>query len=105
MFRIIPGVREIRESVDTVVQLLGQLMVSVVDRALVFPICLAGSMSDDPGRRELCKTRIQHLDGSIGNVVQTRLVMEAIWQKRDATGEAVDFREAARERSLNLLLI
>lgn len=96
---------EIGESVGAIVRLLDQLPPSEIDRALVYPICLAGSMSDDSGRRDFCKGRLQHLDGSIGNLMQTRLVMEAVWQKRDVTGGTVDFRETIRERGLNLLLI
>jgi len=99
------GVAEIGESVETIIRLLDQLTSSEIDRTLVFPICLAGSMSDDSSRREFCKGRLQHLDGSIGNLMQTRLVMEAIWHKRDVNGGAVDFRETIRERGLDLLLI
>ncbi|KAF5382023.1 hypothetical protein D9615_004431 [Tricholomella constricta] len=100
-----PGVAEIRESVETIVRLLHQLTSSEIDRALVFPICLAGSMSDVSAHRDFCKGRLQHLDGSIGNLMQTRLVMEAVWQKRDVKGGPVDFRDTIRERGLNLLLI
>ncbi|KAF8071856.1 fungal-specific transcription factor domain-containing protein [Lyophyllum atratum] len=100
-----PGVHEIGDSVETIIHLLDKLGSSEIDRTLVFPICLAGSMSDDSSRRDFCKGRLQHLDGSIGNLMQTRLVMEAVWQKRDVSGAAVDFRETIRERGLNLLLI
>ncbi|KAH0585252.1 hypothetical protein H2248_008495 [Termitomyces sp. 'cryptogamus'] len=100
-----PGVAEIRESVETIVRLLDQLTPSEVDRALVFPICLAGSLTDDTDRRDFCKNRLQHLDDSIGNLMQTRLMMEAVWQQRDFSGIAVDFRETVRERNPNLLLI
>ncbi|KAG5638486.1 hypothetical protein H0H81_012418 [Sphagnurus paluster] len=99
------GVAEIGESVETVVGLLHQLPSSELDRALVFPICLAGSMSDVSGHRDFFKARLQHLDGSIGNLMQIRLVMEAVWQKRDVNGGPVDFRQTIRERGLNLLLI
>ncbi|GLB40340.1 putative fungal specific transcription factor [Lyophyllum shimeji] len=100
-----PGVQEIGESVETIIRLLDEVRPSEIDRTMVYPICLAGSMSDDSSRREFCKGRLQHLDGSIGNLMQTRLVMEAIWQKRDVNCGVVDFRETIRERGLNLLLI
>ncbi|KAG6851141.1 hypothetical protein H0H93_001021 [Arthromyces matolae] len=100
-----PGVAEIRESVEAVVRYLDQLTTSDVDRALVFPICLAGSLTDDSNRRDFFKSRLQHLDDSIGNLMQTRLVMEAVYQKRDVSGVAVDLRDTIRERGPNLLLI
>ncbi|KAJ7170903.1 fungal-specific transcription factor domain-containing protein [Mycena crocata] len=100
-----PGVPEISTSVGIIVQYLGQLPSSEVDRALVFPICLAGCMTDDSTWREFLKGRLQVLDQSLGNLMRTRLLMEAVWQKRDVSGATVDWRETMRERGLNLLLV
>ncbi|KAJ7285217.1 fungal-specific transcription factor domain-containing protein [Mycena rebaudengoi] len=100
-----PGVPEISNSVGMIVQYLGQLPSSEVDRALVFPICLAGCMTDDSSWRELFKGRLQALDESLGNLLRTRLLMEAVWQKRDVSGVTVDWRETMRDRGLNLLLV
>ncbi|KAJ7364325.1 fungal-specific transcription factor domain-containing protein [Mycena albidolilacea] len=100
-----PGVPEISNSVGVIVQLLGQLPPSEVDRALVFPICLAGCMTDDSNWRDFLKGRLQALDESLGNLMRTRLLMEAVWQKRDISGVTVDWRETMRERGLNLLLV
>ncbi|KAJ7455229.1 fungal-specific transcription factor domain-containing protein [Mycena galericulata] len=100
-----PGVPEISTSVGIIVQYLGQLPSSEVDRALVFPICLAGCMTDDSTLREFLKGRFQALDESLGNLMRTRLLMEAVWQKRDVSGATVDWRETMRERGLNLLLV
>ncbi|KAJ7476037.1 fungal-specific transcription factor domain-containing protein [Mycena latifolia] len=100
-----PGVPEISNSVGVIVQYLGQLPSSEVDRALVFPICLAGCMTDDSTWREFLKGRLQSLDESLGNLMRTRLLMEAVWQKRDVSGATVDWRETMRERGLNLLLV
>ncbi|KAJ7762010.1 fungal-specific transcription factor domain-containing protein [Mycena maculata] len=100
-----PGVPEISTSVGVIVQYLGQLPLSEVDRALVFPICLAGCMTDDSSWREFLKGRLQALDESLGNLMRTRLLMEAVWQKRDVSGMTVDWRETMRERGLNLLLV
>jgi hypothetical protein len=96
---------EISECVEIIVRLLDQLPSSDVDRALMFPICLAGCMTNDSTRRDFFKGRLQLLDGSIGNVMQTRLVMEAVWQKRDVNGGAVELRDTVRERGLSLLLV
>ncbi|KAF8896476.1 fungal-specific transcription factor domain-containing protein [Infundibulicybe gibba] len=100
-----PSVPEIGSSVDVVVQLLNQLQPSEVDRTLLFPICLAGSMTNDLTRREYLKRRLLMLDESIGNVRQTRLTMEAVWQKRDVSGGPIDMRETIRDHGLNLLLV
>ncbi|KAJ7158512.1 fungal-specific transcription factor domain-containing protein [Mycena filopes] len=100
-----PGVPEISTSVGTIVQYLRQLPASEVDRALVFPICLAGCMTDDSSWRDFLKGRLQGRDESLGNLMRTRLLMEAVWQKRDISGMTVDWRETMRERGLNLLLL
>ncbi|KAF7328044.1 Zn(2)-C6 fungal-type domain-containing protein [Mycena kentingensis (nom. inval.)] len=100
-----PGVPEISTSVSTIAQYLSQLPSSEVDRALVFPICLAGCMTDDSNLREFLKGRLQARDQSLGNLMRTRLLMEAVWQRRDVSGSTVDWRETMRERGLNLLLV
>ena len=51
------------------------------------------------------KGRIRGLNESYGNLLQTRRLMEAVWQKRDVGGKEVDIRETLREQGLNLLLI
>lgn len=62
-------------------------------------------MTDDSAKRDFLKSRLQAQDESIGNLMQTRALMESVWQKRDVNGGAVDWREAIQERRLNLLLI
>lgn len=88
-----------------IMQFLSQLPPSEVDRSLVFPICLAGCMTDDAVQRDVLKGRLQAQDESIGNLMQTRALMETVWQKRDARGGVVDWRETMRERGLVLLLV
>ncbi|KAF7328049.1 Zn(2)-C6 fungal-type domain-containing protein [Mycena kentingensis (nom. inval.)] len=95
---------KINTSVSMIVQHLSQLPSSEVDRALVFPICLAGCMTDDAGQREFLKGRLLALDQSVGDLMRTRLLMEAVWQKRDVDGPKVDWREVMRDHGLNLLL-
>lgn len=99
------GAAEIRESVDKTVELLTTVRPSDVDRAFVLPICLAGSMSDDPSYRNIFQERLRDLDGNIGNVIQARHVMEAVWRKRDVSPGTIDFRETLRDQSPKLLLI
>lgn len=102
-----PAVAEISTSVEAISQFLNQLPPSEVDRSLVFPICLAGCLTDDHGHREMYKARLQGQDESIGNLLQTRAIMETVWQRRDVQGglTAVDWRETTRERGMNLLLM
>ncbi|KAG6813965.1 hypothetical protein H0H92_005220 [Tricholoma furcatifolium] len=101
-----PGVPEIEASVETIIRLIGKLARSEFDRALVFPLCLAGSLTNDSNLRNFCKGRLQYLDNyNMGHLMPTRLVMETVWQKRDVGGVAVDVRETIQERGSNLLLI
>jgi len=100
-----PGVPEISASVGNILHLLAQLPLSDIDRSLVFPICFAGSMTDDSTRRDFFKGRIRGLNESFGNLLQIRRLMEVVWQKRDLGGKEVDVRETLREQGLNLLLI
>jgi hypothetical protein len=102
-----PAVPEISASVETILQLLNQLPPSEVDRSLVFPICVAGCLTDNPGHREIYKARLQGQDENIGNLLQTRVIMETVWQRRDVHAglAAVDWRETVRERGMNLLLM
>ncbi|KAH8831449.1 fungal-specific transcription factor domain-containing protein [Flagelloscypha sp. PMI_526] len=100
-----PGVTEIRNCVNNIVHLFDQLPTSIADRALVLPICLAGCMAEDSRQRDTFKGRLERQDECIGNVMKTRLVMEAVWQKRDINGGTVDWRDVLQEREYNLLLI
>jgi len=100
-----PAVPEISASVGAIMQLMNQLPASDVDRSLVFPICIAGCLTDDPVHRNTLSGRLQARDQSIGNLLHTRAVVETVWQKRDAHGTTVDWRETLRERGRNLLLV
>ncbi|KAK7463447.1 hypothetical protein VKT23_006798 [Stygiomarasmius scandens] len=100
-----PGVPDIGASVESIVQLIRQLPPSDADRAIVFPICIAACMTDDSSRRDFLKGRFQAQDENIGNLMRTRLLMEAVWQSRDVKGGTVDWRETMRERNLNILLV
>jgi len=86
-------------------RLMNQLPASEVDRSLIFPICIAGCLTDDPMNRSTLSGRLQGQDQSIGNLLQTRAVMETVWQKRDSHGGTVDWREILREQGRNLLLV
>lgn len=90
---------------ETIAQLIHQLLPSNTDRVIVFPICLAACMTDDSIHRDRLKRRLQAQDESIGNVMKVRLLMEAVWQRRDVQGGTVDWRETMQDQGLNLLLL
>jgi hypothetical protein len=90
---LITGVPEITKSIDVVVQLLNRLPVSNIDRSLIFPIYLAGCLTEDPMKREFLKARLQRQDDSFGNTNQTLRVMETAWQRRDSRGGPVGWQE------------
>ncbi|KIY69100.1 hypothetical protein CYLTODRAFT_421025 [Cylindrobasidium torrendii FP15055 ss-10] len=100
-----PGAPEISAGVMNVMRLLQNLAPSEFDRNLTFPICLAGCMSDESTQRDMLKARLQAQNDTIGNLLRTRAVMEAVWQSRDTRGCAVDWKNTLRERCTNLLLI
>jgi hypothetical protein len=90
---LITGVPEIMKSVDIVVQLLNRLPVSNIDRCLVFPICLAGCLAEDPRKREFLKARLQGQHDGCGNTDEALRVMETSWQRRDDRGGPVEWQE------------
>jgi len=101
----VPGVPEISASVDVITKLFNRLPPSEVDRSLVFPLCITGCMTDNRARRDLMKGRLQAQDENIGNILQARALMEAVWRRRDAGACAVDWREFMHNDGLNLLLV
>lgn len=100
-----PGVPEIVNSIDVIVQLLNRLPVSNIDRCLVFPICLAGCLVDDPMKREFLKTRLQGRHDGFGNTNQALRVMQTAWQKRDSQGGAVEWQDLLHIQGRYLLLL
>lgn len=100
-----PGVSEIVNSIDVIIQLLNQLPVSNIDRCLVFPICLAGCLVDDPMKREFLKTRLQSQHDGFGSTNQTLRVMQTAWQKRDSQGGTVEWQDLLHIQGRYLLLL
>ncbi|KAJ8597306.1 hypothetical protein M405DRAFT_724673 [Rhizopogon salebrosus TDB-379] len=98
-----PGVPEIKTSVDIVVQLLNQLPASNIDRCLIFPICLAGCLTEDPMKREFLKARLQGQHDGFGNTNQALRVMETAWQRKDSRGGPAEW-QAMLHRHLLLLV-
>ncbi|KAI6042544.1 fungal-specific transcription factor domain-containing protein [Pisolithus marmoratus] len=88
-----PGVPEITQSVDVIIQLLHQLPVSTMDRGLLFPIYLAGCLTDDGVQRDALRTRLLGIQDGFRNVHQTIGVLETAWHRRDNRGGAVEWRD------------
>jgi hypothetical protein len=105
MLMTITGVPEIVNSIDVIVQLLNRLPVSNIDRCLVFPICLAGCLADDPMKREFLKSRLQSQHDGFGNTNQTLRVMQTAWQKRDNQGGKVEWQDLLHIQGRYLLLL
>ncbi|KAF8134962.1 fungal-specific transcription factor domain-containing protein [Boletus edulis] len=101
----IPGVPEIIQSIEVITQLVHQLPMSALDRTLVFPICLAGCLTDDPAKREIFKMRLVGQQSVFGNVHQALMVMETAWQRWDTRGGAVEWRDLLHVQGRNLLLL
>jgi hypothetical protein len=98
-------VSEIVNSIDVIIQLLNRLPVSNIDRCLVFPICLAGCLVDDPMKREFLKTRLQSQHDGFGSTNQTLRVMQTAWQKRDSQGGTVEWQDLLHIQGRYLLLL
>jgi hypothetical protein len=100
-----PGVPEIIQSIDNITHLMRQLPMSALDRTLVFPICLAGCLTDDTLRREVFKARLVGQQSHFGNVHQVLTVVETAWQRRDTGRGTVDWRDLLHVQGRTLLLL
>ncbi|KAI6123527.1 fungal-specific transcription factor domain-containing protein [Pisolithus croceorrhizus] len=100
-----PGVPEIMHSVDVIVQLLRQLPVSIMDRGLMFPIYLAGCLTDDAVQRDVLRTRLLGIQDGFRNVHQTVQVLETVWHRRDSRGGAVEWRDLLQVQGRHRLLL
>ncbi|KAH7106314.1 fungal-specific transcription factor domain-containing protein [Auriculariales sp. MPI-PUGE-AT-0066] len=101
-----PRVPEVIDAVATIVDALKHLPASLYDRSLVFPICLAGVMTNDPMHREFLRGRLSMHDTTVGNVGECRMLMEAVWERRDKYGEpAPDWIQVMQDLNMNLLLV
>ena len=81
------------------------LPASEIDRSLVFPLCFAGCMTDDPALRRYFGDRLKAMDGPVGNCGKAMLLMEAVWSRRDNLGLVMSWRDVMRETQLELLLV
>ena len=105
---------EITNSVDQLLKLLNELTPSAYDRTLVFPLFLAGCMTDNQMVREVIKHRLFMQDATMGNILLAQTVMEEVWARRAAIVRATpigehpvlgDWRQCLRMQWASLLLV
>ncbi|KAG8875875.1 hypothetical protein FRB97_004670 [Tulasnella sp. 331] len=103
-----PDVKEIKDAVAETVSAFEHLQASTTDRSLVFPIALAGCMTDNPDYRLYLVSRLKALgkEGeAVGNTKSCLQLMEAVWKKRDeGSSRNVDWIDTMREKGWSLLL-
>jgi len=105
-----PDVKEIKQAVQETVEAFQNLQASDVDRSLVFPIALAGCMTDNTVYRSYLEGRLKALGKqgeAVGNTKSCLQLMYAVWAKRDAEGgpRVVDWIDTMKEMGWSLLLV
>ncbi|EKM58499.1 uncharacterized protein PHACADRAFT_193620 [Phanerochaete carnosa HHB-10118-sp] len=108
-----PGVPEIVKATNTILDYTQLLGPSHFDRAMIFPLVLAGCMSDDPLIRELAKGRLGwHRDDFYnGSMSQARTFVDYVHNRRQAVRHShranvtIDWRECMRERWSAITLV
>ncbi|KAI0368789.1 hypothetical protein BV20DRAFT_947406 [Pilatotrama ljubarskyi] len=110
-----PGVPEIMNSVEQTMKLLNELPPSKYDRAVIFPLFLAGCMTNILMVREVVKHRFFMQDATMGNIMLAQTVMENVWGQREAITRSQrpgehpmpfgDWRDGLRMQWASLLLI
>lgn len=93
------------QSVDVVIQLLRQLPGSVMDQGLLFPIYLAGCLTDDAVQQDALRTRLLGIHDGFRNVHQAVRVLEAVWHRRDNRSGAVEWRDLLHVQGRHRLLL
>ena len=107
------GVPEIANHVSILADLFRRLPVTDHDRAVVFPMCLVGAITEEPILRDHLTHRCAaHNDDNVGNMYQIRTYLGSTWSRRQQAvnmhhrrGVPVEWRECMRDRWSNLLLV
>ena len=87
------------------VPILYRLTPSATDRSIVFPMFMAACMTNDRHQREYLKNRLQMPDSFVGSLPQLCMVLDGVWQTRDAGRKGVEIREIIKDINLALLLV
>ncbi|KAG8881306.1 hypothetical protein FRB98_004418 [Tulasnella sp. 332] len=100
-----PAVREISESVASLITAICAIRTTDLDRSLAFPITLGGCLTDKPEEREFFAERLSAQGSAVGNGSQAKMLMETVWKRRDAGEKGVCWRETMKEMGFDLLLV
>lgn len=100
-----PTVQETFDAVLSTHNALLSVPSATVDRSLVFPLCIAGCMTDDLQLREFFADRLQAMDGPVGNSGKTLQLMRTVWSRRDQNHPVTAWRDVMRDSKLELLLV
>ncbi|KAI0264349.1 fungal-specific transcription factor domain-containing protein [Gloeopeniophorella convolvens] len=102
-----PGVPEIQNALNNILNLLALMPMGRMDLGLVLPLAFAGFMADAPAARDMLRKRLRHVGAQTGsaNIRQIETVMLDVWARRDAGRREVEWRELMQERGLTLMMI
>ncbi|KAG8960786.1 hypothetical protein FRC00_014167 [Tulasnella sp. 408] len=106
-----PDVQDIKVAVQATIEAFRALQASDFDRSLVFPITLAGCMTDIKENRAYLESRLLQLGPkgqAVGNSASCLKLMQAVWRKRDQqlTGSrVVDWIDTMNDLGWCLLLV
>ncbi|KIY43974.1 hypothetical protein FISHEDRAFT_51905, partial [Fistulina hepatica ATCC 64428] len=99
-----PGVPEIAESVQNIVNLLQQTPRGPADRLLLFPVCIAACMTDNWENRQFLRIRLGD-ENIFRDAIHARLLMEKVWQHRDTKASHVDWQLVMAKEGPAVLLL
>ena len=107
-----PNCPEIREGVRETIECLQSMpavkstLSSSVLRSVVFGICLCGCLTDDYAERQCILQRLdEESTEAVGNCAEAKRVMERVWERRDANGKPISWRDAMQELGAESLLL
>ncbi|KDQ57063.1 hypothetical protein JAAARDRAFT_194246 [Jaapia argillacea MUCL 33604] len=83
-------------------------MTDAVLRSVVFSICVAGCLTDDPSHQRYFLDRLRGFkdsESAIGNARSVRDVLTTVWKRRRESGELVEWRKVMHEMGPEKLLL
>ncbi|TDL25633.1 hypothetical protein BD410DRAFT_784670 [Rickenella mellea] len=76
-----------------------------VVRSVVFPICIAGCLTDDKSQRQFLMAKLQEQEAeSVGNCSEVQNVIKSVWRERDRKRIAVSWRDVMKANGPILLV-
>jgi len=100
-----PAVKEVKQSVNSVMEAIMAIPSRDLDRSLVFPITLSGCLSESREHREFFADRLAAQGSAVGNGSQAKLLMETTWKRRDAGEKGINWRDVMKDLGFDLLLV